>query len=622
MGFLTEELQGIGTTTLSGDTNIEGTLTVAGDITIGVTTYQYADGVDPANTNSATGSTTDLQTKNNVYFIWEYDNDTNYSLWFSGMTEFTTLTFSGIFPTKEIQIWGNGYNTGYAFTGSGTYEEHSLPINYTLWSAGNLDGSCDFYCPTATSADIVYLDYLTYKKVNSTYVRTEDFKFNEMLDTPSGYTGQSGKFVSVNGAEDGVEFANAGVDLSGVDNRSVIFNDSNTLSGSSIYITGLTDDSYDYILVDSDFEVGLNGHFFGGRANGLYVSTNNRQVAGGGAYPGGGSFSAAFGKNCKVTAGEGSVAIGNNSQANGNGSIVAGSTSIVNAHNSVVLGENNTLSCDNSQILGRYNTISGNGYSAVIGQLNTLTINGQYQNIIGFSMGDVTGEEGIHLAVGGNSVKAWNSIGNKHIHIGLNAYNEPIKTRAGNFNKTFADNLTTDPSTENITVLGGSGGVITQSTGTTYINPHTSITGTSYGINDVVIDGDTYFRNNVDIVGTSYLTGDAYVESNLEVEGTLKGNVQVDTDTGTSYSLILTDANIYVRLNNAAAITVNIPANSGISFSIGTVITFEQTGAGAITISGDSGVTVNGEVNTDTQFEIIQIIKVLTDTWTVIGGKA
>jgi hypothetical protein len=74
-------------------------------------------------------------------------------------------------------------------------------------------------------------------------------------------------------------------------------------------------------------------------------------------------------------------------------------------------------------------------------------------------------------------------------------------------------------------------------------------------------------------------------------------------------------------MNNAGTISVTVPANSDISFTIGDSVTLEQTGAGIINITGDPGVTLNGNVNTDTQYEIIQIIKVLSDTWTVIGGK-
>jgi hypothetical protein len=64
--------------------------------------------------------------------------------------------------------------------------------------------------------------------------------------------------------------------------------------------------------------------------------------------------------------------------------------------------------------------------------------------------------------------------------------------------------------------------------------------------------------------------------------------------TGTSYTLSLEDALRDLEFNNGSAITLTIPANSSVAFPIGTIIPITQTGAGQVSVSGASGVTVNG----------------------------
>jgi len=59
----------------------------------------------------------------------------------------------------------------------------------------------------------------------------------------------------------------------------------------------------------------------------------------------------------------------------------------------------------------------------------------------------------------------------------------------------------------------------------------------------------------------------------------------VTTQTGTTYTAVLADADTYIQFNNASAITFTIPPNSSVAFPVGTVIQMEQTGAGALSIA-------------------------------------
>jgi hypothetical protein len=67
----------------------------------------------------------------------------------------------------------------------------------------------------------------------------------------------------------------------------------------------------------------------------------------------------------------------------------------------------------------------------------------------------------------------------------------------------------------------------------------------------------------------------------------------LNDQTGTSYTPVLTDQyQVLITRSNASASTLTIPTNASVAFPVGTVITVLNKGAGAVTISGASGVTV------------------------------
>lgn len=102
----------------------------------------------------------------------------------------------------------------------------------------------------------------------------------------------------------------------------------------------------------------------------------------------------------------------------------------------------------------------------------------------------------------------------------------------------------------------------------------------------------------------------------------LAGGGTVSSQTGTSYTAVLGDANTYIRFSNASAITFTIPPNSSVAFPIGTVIEMEQAGAGALSVAAGSGVTINSRSSDLTlagQYAVAFVKKVATDTWTMNG---
>jgi hypothetical protein len=103
------------------------------------------------------------------------------------------------------------------------------------------------------------------------------------------------------------------------------------------------------------------------------------------------------------------------------------------------------------------------------------------------------------------------------------------------------------------------------------------------------------------------------------VEQSVKGQ------TATTYTLSLTDNGKLVTLSNAAAITVTVPTNAAVALPVGASIDLLQLGAGQITVSPAGGVTVNKSMATAksrTQYSVLTLTKIATDTWVLSGDAA
>jgi hypothetical protein len=97
-------------------------------------------------------------------------------------------------------------------------------------------------------------------------------------------------------------------------------------------------------------------------------------------------------------------------------------------------------------------------------------------------------------------------------------------------------------------------------------------------------------------------------------------NLTLNAQTGTTYTLVLTDNGRLVTLSNAAAITLTVPTNASVAFATGAVINIQQIGAGQVTVAGAGGVTVTGTgTKLRTQYSAAALVKTGTDSWTLIG---
>jgi len=98
-----------------------------------------------------------------------------------------------------------------------------------------------------------------------------------------------------------------------------------------------------------------------------------------------------------------------------------------------------------------------------------------------------------------------------------------------------------------------------------------------------------------------------------------------NAQTGTTYTLVATDAVNLVTLNNSSAITLTVPPSV---FSAGQQINIQQTGAGQVSIAAGSGVTITSTGATSAapklrvQYSAATIVCTGTNTFTVIGDIA
>ncbi len=90
-----------------------------------------------------------------------------------------------------------------------------------------------------------------------------------------------------------------------------------------------------------------------------------------------------------------------------------------------------------------------------------------------------------------------------------------------------------------------------------------------------------------------------------------------------SYVLVLADALKLVTVTNANACTLTVPPNSSVAFPTGTTIAVCQGGAGQVTITAGSGVTINSAdsaLKLTGQYATCSLIKTATDTWLCTGS--
>jgi hypothetical protein len=125
------------------------------------------------------------------------------------------------------------------------------------------------------------------------------------------------------------------------------------------------------------------------------------------------------------------------------------------------------------------------------------------------------------------------------------------------------------------------------------------------------VNGDVLFAAEVNQIG-----------ENLNDLDTRAKRVVLNAQTGTTYTLALSDAGKLLTLTNAATITLTVPDEATVAFPTGSRVDIVQLGAGQVEIDPASGVTVdakNGDDKLAGQYSAATLIYLGSDDWIMIG---
>jgi hypothetical protein len=111
------------------------------------------------------------------------------------------------------------------------------------------------------------------------------------------------------------------------------------------------------------------------------------------------------------------------------------------------------------------------------------------------------------------------------------------------------------------------------------------------------------------------------VNAALALKETLGEIIAINSQSGTTYTLALTDKGKTVEVSNAGAITLTIPTNASVAFPVNSYVNIVQTGAGQITLTPAGGVTLRSHngLKLAAQYAMATMYKRATDEW-VVGG--
>jgi len=133
-----------------------------------------------------------------------------------------------------------------------------------------------------------------------------------------------------------------------------------------------------------------------------------------------------------------------------------------------------------------------------------------------------------------------------------------------------------------------------------------TLTGTIAQFNTALSDADF-----ATLAGTETLTNKTLTSPAI--------NAGTNNQTGTTYTLALTDNGKIVTLNNASAITLTVPTNASVAFPIGAQIFLAQLGAGQVTVSSSATLRSTPGAKLRAQYSTAVLLKIDTDTWSLSG---
>jgi len=203
----------------------------------------------------------------------------------------------------------------------------------------------------------------------------------------------------------------------------------------------------------------------------------------------------------------------------------------------------------------------------------------------------------------------------------------PVITVYDNSNSVIIpQSITTiDSSSLTITFSSARTGVAVASKGG-YVGSAVGTATTANALSTARLINNTTFDGTQNITIQNIVSGSSQLTSSYDTRYALSssvGNVSIVTfnsQTG-SYTLVAGDTGKIIRINSSVSCSVTLPDNTSVPIVTGSFFTIEQVGTGSVTAVTGSGVTILPPARTTFgQYKVIQVYKVDTNIWNVLGG--
>jgi hypothetical protein len=307
---------------------------------------------------------------------------------------------------------------------------------------------------------------------------------------------------------------------------------------------------------------------------------------------------------------------------NGNHGVCIGFNVEMNCTNGVAIGDSNRLDCfgaspeEKSVVIGNDNVLDTApvGHATFVG--HTLESSTGCDNCGAFGTNIDNSMDG-SIGLGNSNVSSTEIVGTTNtVWIGNGLY-----TRLGGDTETNVTTLTCNSTSDGLVQYNTSENALTVCNGSAWQSiPMVP----SSGANNTAIS--QYSMAYLDETSEANLKAALNLEAGTDYPSMTAHGDKVDkamtirTETA-SYTLVLTDAAKYVRMNVGSANDLTVPLNSSVAFPTGTQILIRQVGAGQTTVVATGGVTITSPetLKLRAQHSTASLIKVGTDAWELAG---